>query len=370
MFPRNLILFRFSPSLDLSDLDEGLANCTLKPVGPMEFSSRGFISPLGGDSEALSHSIDMPRPIEPNRLEFHAVTWIAVGGEDKILPGSVVNDLLRKKLKAIEEQEGRRPGGRERKRLKDDLVAELLPRALVQPTRIDAWLFPSLGVLAVGTSSRKAAEGVVSEIRRALGSFPALPLNAERAPRTVLTSWLAGDALPDGLSLGDECKLEDPADKSAKVQCTHLHLLGDEIAAHLEAGKQATRLALSLGDRVSFAFGEDLVIRKFHLLDAAVEKLEGMEHEDVLAELDARFALFAGEFGELFAFLSKVFSFSAADDAIPSAQQDRAKPARRSALLDNSTVTLSGPGMEPITMTGKQFSAAAKRARNLTRLRA
>ena len=71
----------------------------------------------------------------------------------------------------------------------NDLITELLPRAFVRPVRSDALLDTTLGVIAVDTSSRKNAESVVSEIRRALGSFPALPVNAEVAPRAILTGW-------------------------------------------------------------------------------------------------------------------------------------------------------------------------------------
>jgi DNA recombination-dependent growth factor C len=120
MFFRNLTLFRFPTSLDLSDLDELLAAHALKPVGPLEMSSRGFVAPLGHDAEALTHRIG-------------DAIWVTVGGEDKILPGAVVNDLLGKKLAQIEQREGRKPGGRTRKRLKDDLLHELLPRAFVRP---------------------------------------------------------------------------------------------------------------------------------------------------------------------------------------------------------------------------------------------
>ena len=237
MFFRNLTLFRFPTSLDLSDLEQQLGECALKPVGPLELSSRGFVSPFGHHGEALSHAM-------------HDALWVTVGGEDKLLPGAVVNDLLQKKLAAIEEQEGRKPGGRTRKRLKDDLITELLPRAFVRPVRSDALLDTSLGVIAVDTSSRKNAESVVSEIRRALGSFPALPINAEVAPRAILTGWIAGDPLPEGLSLGDECELRDPTDTGAVVKVQRMELSGDEIAKHLESGKQATRLALVLDDHV------------------------------------------------------------------------------------------------------------------------
>ena len=300
MFFRNLTLFRFPTSLDLSDLEQQLGECALKPVGPLELSSRGFVSPFGHHGEALSHAM-------------HDALWVTVGGEDKLLPGAVVNDLLQKKLAAIEEKEGRKPGGRTRKRLKDELITELLPRAFVRPVRSDALLDTTLGVVAVDTSSRKNAESVVSEIRRALGSFPALPLNAETAPRAILTGWIAGDPLPDGLSLGDECELRDPTDSGAVVKIQRMELVGDEIAKHLEAGKQATRLALVLDDHVSFVLGEDLVVRKFKLLDGAVDQLESTERDDVAAELDARFALMAGEFKRLFNVLEKAFKLSKAD---------------------------------------------------------
>ena len=300
MFFRNLTLFRFPTSLDFSDLDAHLGEFALKPVGPLELSSRGFVPPFGNHGEALSHSIG-------------DALWLTIGGEDKLLPGAVVNDLLQKKLAAIEEKEGRKPGGRTRKRIKDELITELLPRAFVRPVRTDALVDTQLGVIAIDTSSRKNAEGVVSEVRHALGSFPALPVNAEVAPRAILTGWIAGDPLPDGLVLGDECELRDPADSGAVVKIQHMELVGEEINKHLEAGKQATRLALILDNHVSFVIGEDLIVRKFKLLDGAVDQLEASDTDDIAAELDARFALMAGEFKRLFAVLENAFKLSKAD---------------------------------------------------------
>lgn len=300
MFFRNLTLFRFPTTTKLDDLDTGLGECQLKPVGPLELSSRGFISPFGRDADAMSH----------NQGD---ATWLAVGGEDKILPGSVVNDMLGKKLAEIEQKEGRKPGGRTRKRIKDELITDLLPRAFVKPSRTDALIDLGHGVVAVDTSSRKTGENVVSEIRRALGSFPALPLNAEVAPRSILTGWVAGEPLPEGLSLGDECELRDPIDQGAVVKVQRMELQSDEITKHLESGKQVTRLALNLDDHVSFVLGEDLVVRKFKLLDGAVDELESTERDDLRAELDARFVLMAGEFKRLFTVLEGALKLSKAE---------------------------------------------------------
>ena len=303
MFFRNLTLFRFPASINFNDLETQLADAALKPVGPMELSSRGFISPFGragGDDAALMHRID-------------DAIWLTVGGEDKLLPSSVVNDLLQKKVDEFEAKNARRPGGKMRRQMKDDLVAELSPRAFVRPTRTDALIDLKHGVIVIDTSSRKVAEAVVSQVREALGSFPALPINAEVAPRAVMTGWIAGDELPEGLSLGDECELRDPADSGAVVKVQRMELAGEEIDTHLEAGKQVARLALMLDDHAGFVLGEDLVLRKFKLLDGAVEQLESSERDDIRAEMDARFALMAGEFNRLFTVLESALKLSKAD---------------------------------------------------------
>lgn len=313
MFFRNLTLFRFPASLAFNELDARLDAARLKPVGPLELSSRGFVSPFpasGGEPDlALSHRIG-------------DAIWLTVGGEDKLLPGAVINDLLAKKLAKLEQTEGRKPGNRARKRLKEDLVHELLPRAFVRPVRTDALLDLEHGLCVVDTASRKHAEVVIGELRRALGSFPALPLNAEVAPRAVLTGWIAGEPLPDGLTLGDECELRDAADRGAVVKCQRQELSSDEIGKHLEAGKQVARLALTLDDHASFVLGEDLVLRKFRLLGNAVDPLESTqrvlrpaqdERDDLRAELDARFALLAAEVKRLFVVLAPALKLSSAD---------------------------------------------------------
>ena len=155
MFFRNLTLFRFPASVSFDDLESQLAEAALKPVGPMELSSRGFVSPFGragGDEAALMHRID-------------DAIWLTVGGEDKLLPSSVVNDLLQKKIDEYEEKNARRPGGKMRRQMKDDLVMELLPRAFVRPVRTDALVDTTHGVItAAGGLDRN--RGGAEHLRR------------------------------------------------------------------------------------------------------------------------------------------------------------------------------------------------------------
>jgi len=303
MFFRNLTLFRFPSSVNnaLDALDDLLDEARLKPVGPLEISSRGFVSPMGRGAAVLSHRIG-------------DCVWITLGGEDKILPPAVVNEAVEAKLAEMEQREGRKPGGAARRRLRDDVIHEMLPRAFVKPVRINAYLDREHGFIAVDSSSRKTAESLVSELRRALGSFPALPLNAEVSARAVLTGWIAGNELAHGLDLGEECELKDPVEHGAVVRCQRQEMVGDEVAKHLESGKQCTRLALALDEHLGFVVGDDLVVRKLKFLDGAVDQLENTERDSIASELDARFALMSAEIKRLFVLLEREFKISKADD--------------------------------------------------------
>lgn len=300
MFFSNLTMFRFPTSLDLSALEEGVAETPLKPVGPLELASIGFVAPFGRDSESLVYRSG----------DF---IWLTIGGEEKLLPGSVVNNALAEKLAELEKTQGRKLGGRARKQLKEDLVLEMLPKAFVKPVRMDVMIDAGRGVVYVNTTSRRVAESAVGMVRAALGSFPALPLNAEVAPRSILTSWIAGEPLPERLALGDDAELKDPTDSGATVKLARQELLGEEVGRHLEAGKQCARLAMTMDDHLSFAIGEDLVIRKVKFLDGALDTMDSGNIEDWNSELAARFALQSGTVSTLFDCLAEHLKFSTAE---------------------------------------------------------
>ena len=130
-----------------------------------------------------------------------------------MLPAAVINDELQRKVQKIAEEEGRKVGGRERKRIKEDLLTELLPRAFVRNSRMSAYVDRKNGWLVLDTSSRKSAENALTQIREALGSFPAVPLAPEEGPRVLMTDWLANGNLPAGLALGDEVRAARPGQR-------------------------------------------------------------------------------------------------------------------------------------------------------------
>lgn len=297
MFFRNLTLFRFSSAVadDLKRLDEALGEHRLRPCGPLEMFTKGFVPPVGrGDDAPLTHVVK------------HC-TMLSVGGEDKLLPAAVVNDELQRKVRKIAEEEGRKVGGRERKRLKEDLLTELLPRAFVRTSRLSAYVDTKHGWLVLDTSSRKSAENALTQVREALGSFPAVPLAPEEGPRVLMTDWLANGTLPAGLALGDEVELRDPATATGAIaKCRRQDLDAEEVKEHLRNGKQVFQLGLVFDERMSFVLGEDLVVRKLKFLDVVTEEL-GDSFEDAQAEADASFALLTLELERLLAKLEEWF---------------------------------------------------------------
>ena len=293
---RNVTIFRFPTTLDLDELEQALGTVVLKPVGPLELTSAGFISPFGQSSVVLAHTVGR-------------VVWTAVGTEKRLLPASVVNETLAARIAAHEKRTGQRVGGKLRKQLKDDVLTELIPKAFVQPGRLDVSIDRTHGLLAVDTTSRKAAELAASLVRKALGSFPALPLNAETSVCATMTGWLAGEPMPEAFTLGEEVELRGP-DGSDCWKGARADLSSEEVRGHLDAGKMVYRLGLTYLDRATFTFGDDLVIRKFKLTDVALDALNGVETDDINGELDARYTLIAAELRQLFQALQEVFKFS------------------------------------------------------------
>jgi recombination associated protein RdgC len=264
MFFRNLSLFRFSPAVgnDLARLEEALADHRLRACGPLEMATHGFVPPLAGAED------------EPLTRSLKHCTLLALGSEDK-----------------------------------------LLPRAFVRSSRLAAYVDRQHGWVVLDTASRKAAEDALSQMRQALGSFPAVPLAPANSPRLLMTDWLSSGKLPAGLHLGDECELRDPASNTgAIVRCRRQDLEADEIKEHLRTGKQVFLLGLVFNERISFVLGEDLVVHKLKFLDVVTEEL-GDSQDDAMAELDAGFALMSLELAQLLAKLDECFGLPRPTDA-------------------------------------------------------
>jgi len=307
MFFRHLTLMRFSPAV-AADVGQRLADAAedmpLRACGPLELFTRGFVPPVNHGDNTASFA-----------MEFNHCLFATVATEEKMLPSSVLNDALHRKVQKIAEDEGRKIGGRERKRIREDLLNELLPRAFVRRTAVPAYADTRHGWLVIDTASRKQAESVVTQWREALGTFPAVPLAPEEGPRVLLTDWLAYGTMPADFALGDECELRDPATATgAVVRARRQDLDAEEVKEHLRNGKQVFALGLVFDDRLSFVLGEDLTVRKLRFLDV-VQDLLGDDLQDAASEAAATMTLMTAELRRLLERLEAVFGLPRPEDA-------------------------------------------------------
>ncbi|WP_036129194.1 recombination-associated protein RdgC [Luteibacter mycovicinus] len=296
MFPRNLTAFRFGtpPRPHVRDILEALADYRVREPGPMEFAATGFVSPYGRTDDRLGICHE-------NVLGF----VYQVRARD--LKASALNEEIAKRVEKISQEEGRKVGGRERRSIRDDVLNELLPRAMVTVSNTAGWIDLDNGWLVVDTRTRQRAEDVLTELRSALGSFPAVRLAPEESPRRLMTHWLSTLELPQGITLGDEAELRDPATATgALVRVRRQNLDTDEIREHLRGGKQCFAVGVTVDDRLSLVLSEDLSMRSVRATDVVLDQAI-TEHESVDAEIDSRFALAVLEVRALFDRLAVLF---------------------------------------------------------------
>ena len=110
-----------------------------------------------------------------------------------------------------------------------------------------------------------------------------------------------------------EAEFNALGDDGAVVRVKNQDLASDEVKAHLEADKYIVKIALEWDDSMSFILGDDLSIKRLRFFDVLQEQNDDIDSDDVLAKLDADFALMAGELNRMINDLFSNFSVKATD---------------------------------------------------------
>lgn len=281
MFFRNLTIFRlvdgWAPTGD--DLSEQLARGKFQPCGAMDTKSLGWAPPR--ENGALAHSVDRQ-------------LLIALRTEQKLLPASVVRKAARARAAQIEEEQGRKVGRKEMREITERVTEELLPRAFTDERQTMVWIDPVNRWMVVdGTSAR--ADDVIEKLAATLDTVPVLPVRTQISPVSAMTSWLASGEAPASFSIDRDCELRSPVEEKATVKYARHALEGTEVKHHVEAGKQAVRLAMTFDDRVSFVLTDSFEMRRVAFLDVVVEQVEQQAGENADDAFDADFTIGTGE---------------------------------------------------------------------------
>jgi len=296
MWFKNLYLYQFEKEFeqDADTLHEALSKKPFIDCSATQRESMGWVPPLGKKSEAYAHAVN----------NFILLT---MARQERMLPASVVREELQERVTEIQERESRKVGSKEKKELTERIEDELLPRAFTRNSKLDAWIDLKGDWLVINTSSSTRAETFATELRKAIGSLPAVPPKTE-AVSPLLTQWLLEYKAPEPFEIGEECEMQSSGDDAGIVAFRRHELGTDEVKSNIETGKVVSKLALIWDRKVSFVVGDDLVVKKLKFLDVLEEKMNEEDPQSHEERMDIEFTLMTGELSKLIPDLNKQFN--------------------------------------------------------------
>ena len=282
-------------SIDSDELSNHLAEDALKPCGPQDTASQGWISPFSLDNEELYC------------LQSGSAQLFTMAVEEKILPAAVVNQQLQEKVSQIKSDTGNKPGRKQQTDMKQEILFDLLPQAFTKLKKMGAYIDNTHNLLVVDSASQNPAENLVSQLRQTLGSFKATAFGESSGMATVLTKWITDGHAEGGLEFGSNLVLETLDEAKSVIRAKNVNYLTDEMQRHIENGYLVTQIGLVFNDRIEFTLTHDFAIKSIKFTDLVQDQLEleSIESEEQL--LDSRFTLMSLELAELYSVLFHIF---------------------------------------------------------------
>lgn len=302
MWFKNLYFFAFTRPFELSeeDLEKHLSEHLFTPLGSTEVSHFGWVNALGKHGHSSVHSAN------GNFL-------ICARKEEKILPAPVIKDMLEEKVNLLEQEQSRGATKKEKEQFKEDIIFELLPRAFSRITDTHAYISPANNIIVINSSSRGKAEDLLALLRKVIGTLPVTSFEPDVCADETMTDWLANQSLGQKFTLGMEAEFNAMGDDGAVVRVKNQDLVSEEIKSHLEADKYVVKVALEWDESLSFILCDDLAIKRVKFFDVIHEQNDDIDTDDVVAKLDADFALMAGELNRFIVDLLAEFSMKTSD---------------------------------------------------------
>lgn len=280
----NLMIYRLSKNTlpSAEKIEEKLSQFIFSPCPRQNISTMGWVSPMGSQSDALIHNIN-------NQI------ILCIRKEEKILPTAVIKQELQTQVDRLEREQHRKLKNTDKKALKDDIVASLATRAFSRFSQTLLWIDHINNFIMIDVASAKQAEDALALLRKSLGSLPVVPLRLETPIEFTLTQWIKSGDLPNGFTLMNEAELKAVQEDEGVIRCKQQDLVSDEIASHIEAGKQVTKLALDWRGSLQFVLNNDASLKRLKFADTLRKQNDNIDREDFAQRFDADFILMTGE---------------------------------------------------------------------------
>ncbi len=261
MWFKNLQIYRIAEwNTTSAELEEKLSRRALQECLRMEMQSLGWVTPRD-EGESFVHVLGQ-----------HML--IALGVEKKLLPATVVNQQAKERAVEMEQQQGYKPGRKQIKDIKEAVTIELLPRAFSQQRKTYAWIDPTGGWFVIDAPNLAKADELIETLFKSIDNVTLKPLKTSLSPSTAMTDWLSGGDLSSSFTIDQHCELRGKNDEKSTVSYNHHVLDSEEITRHVEAGKEATKVAMTWQNKISFILHENLQLKRITPLDILKEPVE------------------------------------------------------------------------------------------------
>ena len=303
MWFKNLYFFAFTRPFEWTqeDLEKHLSEHLFTPLGSTELAHFGWINALGKNGISPVHCAN------DNFL-------LCARKEEKMLPASVIKDMVEEKVNLLEQEQGRGVTKKEKEQFKEDITFELLPRAFSRITDTHAYISPANNIIVINSSSRGKAEDLLALLRKVLGTLPVTSFQPpEKGVDETMTDWLIERDLGGNFHLGMEAEFNALGDDGAVVRVKNQDLTSDEIKSHLDADKYVVKVALEWDESMSFVLCDDLAVKRLKFYDVLQEQNDDIDSDDIVAKIDADFALMSSEINRLIIELLAEFSMKTSD---------------------------------------------------------
>lgn len=256
---KNVMVYRLaSPAFPLEQAETAVDAGRFMECTATQDKSVGWIPPRGQAHGALIESI-----------QGHWMLKLMI--ESKSVPGNVVRRKADEQAAEIETQTGRRPGKKQLREMRDDIVLSLLPQAFSKQATVWVWLDWKHHRLVLDAGSQAKADEALALLMKYLPQLQLTLLQTTQSPQAAMTGWLLSNE-PDLPELGDfhierEGMLKATAEEISSIRYTRHPLRNDEVRQHVQSGMLPTQLALSWDGHVGFTLTETLQLKKVKFLD-------------------------------------------------------------------------------------------------------
>ena len=295
MWFKNLRIYRLNDSVQHTpeELNQALAKCEFKPCGSLDPITYGWTQPLGRDGSEFVHAAN-------------GYIMICAKRQEKVLPSSIIKEALDEKVAEISDAESRFVGRAEKLNLKEEIIFSLMPKAFVKSSYDFAYIDTKKQLLVINTSSAARAEELLKALREALGSLKAIPLTPLTAPRSVLTGWLKGEEIPEGIEIGEECELSS-LDEGRSVKFKHQDLWVEEVSRHIDSGLQVSKLAVTWKEGMDCLIDDQFCFKRIKYGSNIKEQADDHSSETAAEQFDIEFSIMTLELSALIDAMSGAF---------------------------------------------------------------